>query len=37
MALSGKTPAEAAGIEIEGENPWLTVIQNGKKVEITGA
>jgi hypothetical protein len=30
MGLSGKTPAEAAGIKIEGENPWVTVIQNAK-------
>ncbi len=28
MALEGKTPAEAAGIQIEGENKWLTIIQN---------
>jgi hypothetical protein len=28
MGLKGKTPAHAAGIRIEGENPWLTVIQN---------
>ncbi|HME18143.1 MAG TPA: hypothetical protein VKF15_00205 [Nitrososphaerales archaeon] len=28
MRLNGKTPAEAAGIRIEGENPWVTVIQN---------
>jgi transposase-like protein len=28
MALEGKTPAEKAGIKIEGENPWVTVIQN---------
>ncbi len=28
MGLNGKTPAEAAGIKIEGENPWVTVIQN---------
>ena len=28
MGLKGKTPAEAAGIRIEGENPWVTVIQN---------
>ena len=28
MALEGKTPAEAAGIEIKGENKWLTLIQN---------
>ncbi len=27
-ALSGKTPAEMAGIEVEGENKWLTIIQN---------
>jgi transposase-like protein len=28
MGLKGKTPAEAAGIKIDGENPWVTVIQN---------
>jgi len=26
--LNGKTPAEAAGIEIRGRNKWLTLIQN---------
>ena len=26
--LEGKSPAEAAGITIEGENKWLTLIQN---------
>lgn len=26
--LDGQTPARRAGIQIEGENPWLTVIQN---------
>ena len=31
MALDGKTPAEAAGIVVEGENPWITVIQNASK------
>lgn len=25
--LDGKTPADAAGIEIQGANRWLTVIQ----------
>jgi len=30
-ALSGATPAEACGIKIEGENKWLTLIQNAKK------
>jgi hypothetical protein len=28
MGLNGKTPAEAAGITIEGENKWETVIRN---------
>ena len=33
MGLKGKTPAEAAGIKIEGENPWVTVIQNARLEE----
>ncbi len=31
MALKGKTPSEAAGIKVEGENKWLTLIQNASK------
>jgi len=27
-ALEGKTRAEACGIEVQGENKWLTLIQN---------
>ncbi|MGB9023818.1 MAG: hypothetical protein WCC94_10345 [Candidatus Bathyarchaeia archaeon] len=27
-ALEGKTPAEACGIKVEGENKWITLIQN---------
>ncbi|MDD1689791.1 MAG: DDE-type integrase/transposase/recombinase [Methanoregula sp.] len=27
-ALDGKTPAEACGIVVEGENKWITLIQN---------
>ncbi len=27
MALNGKTPAEIAGIKVEGKNKWLTLIQ----------
>jgi len=27
-ALKGKTTAEVAGIKVEGENKWLTLIQN---------
>ena len=26
--LNGKTPAEACGIEIKGENKWITLIQH---------
>ena len=26
--LEGKTPAEAAGIKVEGDNKWITIIQN---------
>lgn len=29
--LNGKTPAEVAGIKIEGVNKWLTVIQNASQ------
>jgi putative transposase len=29
--LDGKTPAEACGIKIEGENKWKTIIQNAVK------
>jgi putative transposase len=28
MALNGRTPAEASGIRVEGENKWLTLIQD---------
>jgi hypothetical protein len=28
--LNGRTPAEIAGIRIEGENKWITIIQNAK-------
>jgi putative transposase len=30
-ALNGKTPAESCGIKVEGENKWLTLIQNASK------
>jgi len=29
-ALKGKTPSEACGITIEGQNKWKTLIQNAK-------
>ena len=31
MGLDGKTPADLAGIEVQGENKWLTLIQNASK------
>jgi hypothetical protein len=31
MALDGKTPADKAGIEIQGDNKWITLIQNASK------
>jgi len=31
MALKSKTPAEVAGIKVEGENKWLTIIQNASR------
>ena len=30
-ALDGKTPSEAAGIEVQGENKWITLIQNASQ------
>ncbi len=29
--LNGKTPAEACGIKVEGNNKWLTLIQNASQ------
>jgi transposase-like protein len=31
MALDGRTPAEACGIEVRGENKWMTLIQNASR------
>jgi len=36
MALKGKTPAEVAGIEIQGDNKWLTLIQNASSKQNSG-
>ena len=33
LGLGGKTPAEAAGIRIEGDNKWKTIIQAAAKSE----
>ena len=32
MTLEGKTPAEAAGIKVEGQDKWLTIIQNAAQL-----
>jgi hypothetical protein len=31
QALGGQTPAEACGIKVEGQNKWLTLIQNATR------
>jgi hypothetical protein len=31
MALEGDTPADRAGIEVQGDNKWITLIQNATK------
>jgi hypothetical protein len=31
MGLNGKTPADLAGIQVEGEDKWLTLIQNASR------
>jgi hypothetical protein len=31
--LAGRAPAEAVGIKTEGENPWITMIQNASATE----
>ena len=33
MGLGGRTPAEAAGIQVKGENKWMTIIQNASHAE----
>ena len=30
MALDGRTPSEVAGIEVKGDNNWVTLIQNAR-------
>ncbi len=34
--LNGQTPAERAGIKVEGEDKWLTLIQNASKERKQG-
>ena len=35
MGLKGKTPADLAGIQVDGEDKWLTLIQNAKCAQQT--
>ena len=32
--ISNMTPAEKCGIKIEGQNKWMTIIQNAKRYEF---
>ncbi len=34
MSLDGKTPSDVAGIKVEGDNKWITLIQNAMKQNI---
>lgn len=34
--LNGDTPADRAGIKVEGQNKWLTLIQNASHSEAKG-
>jgi transposase-like protein len=36
MALNGRTPAEAAGIRVEGKDKWMTLIQNSSRKVVQG-
>ncbi len=36
-ALKGRTPSEAAGVKVEGENKWLTLIQNAAKTKVAAS
>jgi hypothetical protein len=31
MGLDGKTPADLAGIDVRGDNKWVTLIQNASR------
>jgi len=33
MALDGKIPSEMCGLKVEGENKWITLIQNASKAK----
>jgi len=34
-ALNGNTPAQACGIEVKGQNKWITIIQNATRGNLT--
>jgi hypothetical protein len=34
MALNGQTPADKAGIQVEGKNKWITLIKNASKDRV---
>jgi len=37
MGLNGMTPAEACGVKIEGDNKWMTLIQNASQRNLSTA
>ena len=37
MGLNGLTPAEACGVKIEGDNKWMTLIQNASQRNLSTA
>jgi len=36
MALEGRTPADLCGIKVDGNDKWLTLIQNAARKEHEG-
>jgi hypothetical protein len=36
-ALNGKTPAEKCGVEVKGDNKWMTLIQNASKRSLSAS
>lgn len=34
MALNGRTSVEKCGIKIEGNNKWITLIQNARRITM---
>jgi len=35
MELNGKIPADKVGIDVKGDNKWITLIQNARKTKTS--